>query len=156
MNPPIREQSDRLRARGEMNIIFVGDLFQLPPCEADCIYENRFGASQHLWLDYVHAIGLRQSQRQAAGSQFATHLNAVSDGCDYRAFNVAIGAFKTRKSRNIGGPVDLSLPEWREAPHLLARNAHCDSHNTQMLGLKCPGRLVTLRASYFVVGSDGC
>ena len=64
---------------GGVNIIAVGDLYQLPPVQGSSIYSPNIATAfgKHLWIDHFRLIELKQVERQKGDQQFIDLLSRV-------------------------------------------------------------------------------
>lgn len=111
---------------GGVNVICVGDMFQLPPVMQTPVYGQLRGLAGmkqlavHLWKDLFEIRELREIMRQQNGSAFAEALNRLRLGesteDDLRLFRSRI--------------VNSAPPD---CLRLFRTNAACDAYNTEML-----------------------
>eukprot|EP00884_Botryococcus_braunii_P002205 jgi/Botrbrau1/11986/Bobra.0115s0022.1 len=117
---------------GGINIIVVGDFYQLPPVKSWWIFSGA------LWRREFHMKQLLQNQWQRGDDSWATTLNDIRYGRDSPALQAAYELLQTRYSNCIGGPVPhdehnsnrLQALIQQGVPHvtLLAGHTHVDSN----------------------------
>ena len=111
---------------GGVNVITVGDLFQLKPVFDKWIFEtsnDSYGAlATNIWREYFSLYELTQIMRQKDDVPFAELLNRLREG---NHTNYDIETLKQRVLATTPGDHDYSL----NTPHLFSTNQLVNSHN---------------------------
>uniref|UniRef100_A0A1X7UXS2 ATP-dependent DNA helicase n=1 Tax=Amphimedon queenslandica TaxID=400682 RepID=A0A1X7UXS2_AMPQE len=79
----IKETDDTEVLLGGLNVIAVGDFFQLPPVKDKFEFQDGRGynpGSTHLWRDEFKLIELTQNMRQRGDTEYSDILNHVRIG----------------------------------------------------------------------------
>ena len=108
---------------GGLNIIAVGDFYQLPPVR------DRL-ASTHLWRDLFTMVELHTYMRQRNDTTYSEVLNQIRTG-DHTSDDVKL--LRTRLTSGIINPVQLRDAKFRSALYLLPRKDQVEEYNTQRL-----------------------
>ena len=123
---------------GNVNILAVGDFYQLPPVKAKSLYQPN--VSTDLWNDKFVKVELTEIIRQKEDKNFAEVLNRL----------------RVRKKRESLQPEDKRLLEsretgedWTDAGHIYPCNKQVDEYNNQALFVKCTESCVSIRAKDF-------
>lgn len=118
---------------GGVNVVVLGDLYQLPPVKADYIFHGRSSGS-YLWRQLFTSFELTQNQRQRDDNAWTALLNSIRDGSGSDGQGNMDNAFQQLQRRllvSAGGPV--ADQEFRDAPRLYPRTAQVQRHNAQRL-----------------------
>eukprot|EP00884_Botryococcus_braunii_P010685 jgi/Botrbrau1/19618/Bobra.0735s0002.1 len=135
---------------GGINIIAVGDFYQLPPVKSWWIFS---GAP---WRREFHMKQLLQNQRQRDDDSWATTLNDIRHGRDSPALQAPYELLQTRCSNCIGGPLPHGA-EWDNAALLVPTIEQQDEHNSNRLQALIQQGVphVTLLAGHTHVDANG-
>ena len=90
---------------GGLNIIAVGDFYQLPPVRDRFVFQNGRGyvpASTHLWRDLFTMVELHTNMRQRNDTTYSEVLNRIRTG-DHTSDDVKL--LRTRLTSGIINPV---------------------------------------------------
>ena len=134
---------------GGVNVIAVGDFYQLSPVNWHYVFSN--GRVQlkrlasHLWKDFFNMIELKDNMRQCNDQSFSSLLNRIQTG-DHTQEDIAI--LQTRKTES--NQVDLSKPPFASALRLFLPVSDCDLYNDQDL-LKLGSATVLLFETLHVI-----
>ena len=126
---------------GSMNILFVGDLLQLPPVNGAPVFEaltnkvvlTRLGCmmSVNIWKETVVYDELTINERQKTDKQFCQMLQDVQQGC------ISEETIETLESRVISTTVSAKYQELQDAAQspvcLFPTKRACADFNTEML-----------------------
>ncbi|XP_062600656.1 uncharacterized protein LOC134262299 [Saccostrea cucullata] len=133
---------------GGINVILIGDLFQLKPVMDGWVFDDlkkNFGPlATNLWRELFTMHELTEIMRQKDDVHFAELLNRLREG------NQTEADIQTLKQRC----VDESLPVYpRDAPRLYTRNESVNAYNNQVF-LLADGEKVNIPAHDSVVGRE--
>ncbi|XP_061173536.1 uncharacterized protein LOC133182702 [Saccostrea echinata] len=133
---------------GGINVILIGDLFQLKPVMDGWVFDDlkkNFGPlATNLWRDLFTMHELTEIMRQKDDVHFAELLNRLREG------NQTEADIQTLKQRC----VDESQPVYpRDAPRLYTRNESVNAYNNQVF-LLADGEKVNIPAHDSVVGRE--
>ena len=126
---------------GSRNMLFVGDLLQLPPVAGSPVFEkvstksllNQLGcaASANIWRDCVAYDELTINERQKKDAQFSSMLDSVRRGCPTEE------TVRILKDRVIQVPIADKFTELQQSGRtpvcLFPKKRACEGFNTQML-----------------------
>ena len=115
---------------GGLNIIAVGDFYQLPPVHDRFVFQNGRGyvpASTHLWRDLFTMVELHTNMRQRNDTAYSEVLNRIRTG-DHTTEDIRL--LRTRLTSGINNPVQLRDAKFNSALHLLPRKEQVEEHNT--------------------------
>ena len=118
---------------GGLNIIAVGDFYQLPPVRDKFIFQNGRGyvpGSTHLWRDLFAMVELQTNMRQRNDTCYSEVLNKIRTG---NQTSEDIQLLKTRLTSGIVNPVELCDPKFSCALYLLPRKEQVEEYNAQRL-----------------------
>ena len=118
---------------GGLNIIAVGDFYQLPPVRDRFVFQNGRGyvpASTHLWRDLFTMVELHTNMRQRNDTTYSEVLNRIRTG-DHTSDDVKL--LRTRLTSGIINPVQLRDAKFSSALYLLPRKEQVEEYNTQRL-----------------------
>ena len=118
---------------GELNIVAVGDFYQLPPVRDRFVFQNGRGyvpASTHLWRDLFKMVELCTNMRQRNDTAYSEVLNRIRTG-DHTTENIQL--LRTRLTSGVINPVQLQDPVFSSALYLLPRKEQVEEYNTQRL-----------------------
>ena len=118
---------------GGLNIIAVGDFYQLPPVRDKFIFQNGRGyvpGSTHLWRDLFTMVELQTNMRQRNDTSYSEVLNRIRTG---NQTSEDIKLLKTRLTSGIINPVQLRDPKFSCALYLLPRKEQVEEYNAQRL-----------------------
>ena len=126
---------------GSRNMLFVGDLLQLPPVAGSPVFEkvstksllNQLGcaASANIWRDCVAYDELTINERQKKDAQFSSMLDSVRRGCPTEE------TVRILKDRVIQVPIADKFTELQQSGRtpvcLFPKKRACEGFNAQML-----------------------
>ena len=118
---------------GGLNIIAVGDFFQLPPVRDKFVFQDGRGYNQgstHLWRDEFKLIELTQNMRQRGDTEYSDILNRVRIGSQTKS---DISVLRSRLTSGIRDPVDVSQPPFVDALCLLPLKEQVEEYNDSRL-----------------------
>ena len=118
---------------GGLNVIAVGDFFQLPPVKDKFVFEDGRGyhqGSTHLWRDEFKLIELTQNMRQRGDTEYSEILNHVRIGSQKKA---DISVLQSRLTSGISHPIDVSQPPFVDALCLLPIKEQVEEYNESRL-----------------------
>ena len=118
---------------GGLNIIAVGDFYQLPPVRDRFVFQNGRGyvpASTHLWRDLFTMVELHTNMRQRNDTTYSEVLNRIRTG-DHTPEDIQL--LRTRLTSGIVNPVQLRDAKFSSALYLLPRKEQVEEYNTQRL-----------------------
>ena len=118
---------------GGLNVIAVGDFFQLPPVRDKFVFEDGRGyhqGSTHLWRDEFKLIELTQNMRQRGDTEYSEILNCVRIGSQTKA---DISVLRSRLTSGISHPIDVSQPPFVDALRLLPLKEQVEEYNESRL-----------------------
>ena len=125
---------------GGLNLVFVGDLYQLKPVMQDYIFElvrEEYGQlATNLWTKYFVIFEIDEVMRQKGDKDFALLLNRLREG------KQTVHDIEVLKTRCI---TQDQADEMSSVPHFFPTKAQRDSYNDRMLS-KCEGQEVTSMA----------
>ena len=140
---------------GGVNVIAVGDLYQLSPVNGHYIFSSAKVQSRrlasHLWKDFFSMIELEDNIRQHNDQSFSSLLNRIRIG-DHTQEDIAILA--TRKTSN--NQVDLLSSPFCNALRLFPRVSDCDFYNDQELHKLTSATVQLFEASHVILESRRC
>ena len=115
---------------GNLNVIALGDLFQLPPVHGEFVFSTRkqLQMSTHLWRDLFTFIELTQSMRQRGNKQFAESLLRFCTGCQTMD---DINMLATRTIDHI----DINSEPFASSLHLYPKLSQCADFNCRKLAV---------------------
>ena len=106
---------------GGLNIIAVGDFYQLPPVCDRFVLQNGKGyvpASTHLWRDLFTMAELHTNMRPRNDTTYSEVLNQIRTG-DHTAEDIQL--LRTRLTSGIINPVQLRDAKFNSALYLLPK-----------------------------------
>ena len=140
---------------GGVNVIAVGDLYQLSPVNGHYIFSSAKVQSRrlssHLWKDFFSMIELEDNIRQHNDQSFSSLLNRIRIG-DHTQEDIAILA--TRKTSK--NQVDLSSPPFCNSLRLFPWVSDCDLCNDQELHKLTSATVQLFEASHVILESRRC
>ena len=130
---------------GGLNVIAVGDLYQLSPVNGIHV----FSKSSHLWRDFYKVIELEVNMRQQKDATFSDILNRVRIG------NHTVEDVKVLHTRLLSsGSVDLLAPPFDTALRLYPRSVDVEGYNeTQITCLAKDNQLYRIDAEHAILQS---
>ena len=138
---------------GGLNVIAVGDFYQLSPVNGHYIFSTVKRQSKrlasHLWRDFFNMIELEDNMRQRNDQSYLALLNRIRTG-DHTEEDMAILMTRTTESKQ----VNLS-----ESPfaRLFPRVSDCDLHNDHELHKLLPKtEVLSLEASHIILENRRC
>ena len=139
---------------GGLNVIAVGDLYQLSPVNGSFVFSQKPGRSSgrlasHLWRDFFKVIELKVNMRQQNDASFSEILNRIRTGMHT---NEDMKVLQTRLVSS--GNVDLLAPPFDTALRLYPRTVDVDNHNEMEIAhLAKTTQLYTIEAEHAVLES---
>ena len=132
---------------GGLNVIAVGDLYQLSPVNGIHV----FSKSSHLWRDFYKVIELEVNMRQQKDATFSDILNRLRIG------NHTVEDVKVLHTRLLSsGSVDLLAPPFETALRLYPRSVDVEGYNeTQITCLAKDNQLYRIDAEHAILQSRG-
>ena len=112
----IRGTDDNEELFGGLNIIAVGDFFQLPPVRDKFVFEGYNPGSTHLWRDEFKSIDLMMNRRQRRDTDYSDVLNRVRTGNQTES---DVTVLHKRLTSGVTDPVDVTQPPFVDALCLL-------------------------------------
>ena len=115
---------------GGLNIIAVGDFYQLPPVCDRFVFRNGRGyvpASTHLWRELFKMMELHTNMRQRSDNTYSEVLNGIRTG-NHTVEDIQL--LRTRLTSGVVNPVQL---QDSSALYLLPRKEQVEEYNTQRL-----------------------
>ena len=135
---------------GGLNVIAVGDLYQLAPVNGQFVFSNssrgRQGIATHLWRDLFKIVELKENMRQRNDTDYSSLLNRLRTGC-FTAEDIDV-----LKKRIVGSnsEIDLTKAPFKEALRLFPRVADCDTYNEEQL-YKLGSQVHTMTATHVLL-----
>ncbi|XP_035667118.1 uncharacterized protein LOC118409861 [Branchiostoma floridae] len=130
---------------GNMSILAVGDMFQIPPVKGQSLYKATKADFFPLWNGIFQLCELKDIMRQRNDALFAELLNRLR--VKRKKEQLSDEDNMTLLSRVLS--VDFTAPQYpQDALHIFATNALVSEHNDKMLHLRCP-QITTFEASDF-------
>ena len=125
---------------GGLNIICIGDLYQLKPVMQGYIFEQlseEYGSlATNLWTEHFVIFEIDEIMRQKGDKEFAQLLNRLREGQQTKH------DIEILKSRQI---TQAESEQMSSVPHFFPTKAQRDTYNANMLS-KCAGREVIVTA----------
>ena len=138
---------------GGLNVIAVGDFYQLSPVNRSFIFSDQgsSGRFQHLWRDFFTIVESKVNMRQQNDTTFSQMLNRIHKG-EHTHEDV-----KTIQGRLVSnGDVDLSAAPFDTALRLYPRTVSMDEYNeSQIASLAQTTKLYTFEAEHAILQSRG-
>ena len=139
---------------GGLNVIAVGDFYQLSPVNGSFIFSDQRSSGRlasHLWRDFFTMVELKVNMRQQNDTSFSQMLNRIRKG-DHTHKDVK--AIQGRLVSN--GDIDLSAAPFDTALRLYPRTASVDEYNeSQIAYLAQTTKLYTFEAEHAILQSRG-
>ena len=139
---------------GGLNVIAVGDFYQLAPVNGSFVFSDRQSSGRlasHLWRDFFTMIELKVNMRQQNDMSFSQILNRLRKG-EHTADDIKVleGRLVSDKS------VDLSAPPFDTALRLYPRTVNVDEYNdSQIADLSKKTKLYVFEAEHAILQSRG-
>ena len=115
---------------GSLNVIAVGDFFQLPPVRDKFISHGYNPGSTHLWRDIFTMVELTINMRQMGDNAYSRVLGRIRTG---QQTPDDITLLRTRLTSGIDTPVDVEQSPFTDALGLLPLKVMVDEYNTYCL-----------------------
>jgi DNA replication protein DnaC len=133
---------------GNLNVIALGDLFQLPPVHGEFVFSTRkqLQMSTHLWRDLFTFIDLTQNMRQKGDTRFAESLLRFRTGCH------TIDDINMLATRTLDH-VDINSEPFAASLHLYPKLSQCADFNSRKLAA-LPG-VITIKATDKLIDIQG-
>ena len=115
---------------GDLNVIAVGDFFQLPPVRDKFVFQEGNGynpGSTHLWRDIFTMVELTINIRQIGDNTYSQVLGRIRTGQQTPDDITLLG---TRLTSGINTPVDIEQSPFTDALRLLPLKVMVDEYNT--------------------------
>ena len=113
----IKGSDDTEEYFGGVNIIAVGDFYQLPPVRGSFVF-GHVPASTHLWRDLFSIVELHTNMQQRNDSAYSEVLNRIRTG-DHTTEDIWL--LRTRLTSGIINSVQLCDAKYNSALYLLPR-----------------------------------
>ena len=129
----IKGTDDVVTLFGGLNVIAVGDFFQLPPVRDKFVFENGSGynpGSTHLWRDQFQLVELTTNMRQRGDSVYSQLLNRVRIGQHDRE---DLSLLRTRLTSGVSDPIQLDRAPFVDALRLLPKKDQVNEYNENCL-----------------------
>jgi hypothetical protein len=144
---------------GNLNIICLGDFYQLRPIKSQHVFAGSTTATQgqqtstpiHLWKSLFRYVELTQNVRQKGDDVWISILNRIRIG---RPTTADIKILKTRLSKSLGGTVDLNEPPFKTAIRLMATRSLSDDFNQQCVDSLTTTKY-TINCIHTIIGQRG-
>ena len=141
---------------GGLNVIAVGDFYQLSPVNGSHVFSKKPDRSSgrlssHLWRDFFKVIELEVNMRQQKDATFSDILNHVRIG------NHTVEDVKVLHTRLLcSGSMDLLAPPFDTALRLYPRSVDVEGYNeTQITCLAKDNQLYRIDAEHAILQSRG-
>ena len=139
---------------GGLNVIAVGDFYQLSPVNGSFIFSDQRSSGRlasHLWRDFFTMVELKVNMRQQNDTSFSQMLNRI---CKGEHTHEDVKAIQGRLVSN--GDIDLSAAPFDTALRLYPRTASVDEYNeSQIASLAQTTKLYTFEAEHAILQSRG-
>ena len=139
---------------GGLNVIAVGDFYQLSPVNGSFIFSDQRSSGRlasHLWRDFFTMVELKVNMRQQNDTSFSQMLNRIRKG---EHTHEDVKAIQGRLVSN--GDIDLSDAPFDTALRLYPRTASVDEYNeSQIASLAQTTKLYTFEAEHAILQSRG-
>ena len=139
---------------GGLNVIAVGDFYQLSPVNGSFIFSDQRSSGRlasHLWRDFFTMVELKVNMRQQNDTSFSQMLNRIRKG---EQTHEDVKAIQGRLVSN--GDIDLSAAPFDTALRLYPRTASVDEYNeSQIASLAQTTKLYTFEAEHAILQSRG-
>uniref|UniRef100_A0A1X7VIB7 ATP-dependent DNA helicase n=1 Tax=Amphimedon queenslandica TaxID=400682 RepID=A0A1X7VIB7_AMPQE len=114
---------------GGLNVIAVGDFYQLPPVRDKFVFEDGRGCnpgSTHLWRDEFKLVELTHHMRQRGDTQYSEILNRVRIGSQTKS---DISVLRSRLTSCIRDPINVSQPPFVDALRPMLLKEQVEEYN---------------------------
>ena len=138
---------------GGLNVIAVGDFYQLSPVNGSFIFSDQRSSGRlasHLWRDFFTMVELKVNMRQQNDTSFSQMLNHIRKG---EQTHEDVEAIQGRLVSN--GDIDLSAAPFDTALSLYPRTASVDEYESQIASLAQTTKLYTFEAEHAILQSRG-
>ena len=139
---------------GGLNVIAVGDFYQLAPVNGSFIFSDGQSSGRlasHLWRDFFTMVELKDNMRQQNDSLFSQILNHIRIG---EQNDEDIKIIQRRLVSN--GDIHLSAHPFDTALRLYPRTVNVDEYNeSQITSLASTTKLYILEAEHAILQSRG-
>ena len=118
----IKGTDDTEELSGGLNIIAIGDFFQLPPVRDKFVFEDGRGynpGSTHLWRDEFKLIELTVNMRQCGDTDHSDVLNHMTTGNQTES---DVTVLRNRLTSGVTDPVGVTQPPFVDALSLMPLN----------------------------------
>ena len=140
---------------GGLNVIAVGDFFQLPPVRDKFIFQEGNGynpGSTHLWRDIFTMVELTINMRPMGDNTYSRVLGRIRIG---QQTPDDITLLRTRLTSGIDTPVDVEQSPFTDALRLLPLKVMVDEYNTHRLRqLAQTSTVFEFKGEHSIVDSD--
>lgn len=129
----IKGTNDVVNLFGGLNVVTVGDFFQLPPVRDKFVFEDGTGynpGSTHLWRDQFRLVELTTNMRQRGDTAYSQLLNQVRIGQHTRG---DLSVLRTRLTSGVSDPIQLDRAPFVDALRLFPRRDQVEQHNESCL-----------------------
>ena len=133
---------------GNVNIIFFGDLMQLPPVKGNWIFDQplHYSAEIHLWRLFT-LLELTENMRQREDQEFVNFLNALRMG------TLTIEDLEILYRRTVPH-VDLAQPPFADSVRIFPTNRQVDCYNQERSNALKETLQGGLQKMYFIKAED--
>ena len=139
---------------GGLNVIAVGDFYQLSPVNGSFIFsDQRYSGrlASHLWRDFFTMVELKVNMRQQNDTSFSLMLNRIRKG---EQTHEDVKAIQGRLVSN--GDIDLSAAPFDTALRLYPHTASVDEYNESQIASRAQTtKLYTFEAEHAILQSRG-
>ena len=150
----IKGTNDTEELFGGLNIIAVGDFFQLLPVRDKFVFEDGRGynpGSTHLWRDEFKWIELTVNMRQCGDTDDSDVLNCVRTG-NQTGSDVTI--LRNRLTSGVTDPIDVTQPPFVDALRLMPLKEQVEEYNEScLMELSNSSPVYQFEAEYSIVES---
>ena len=129
----IKGTDDVVTLFGGLNIIAVGDFFQLPPVRDKFVFEDGSGyipGATHLWRDQFQLVELMTNMRQRGDATYSQLLNRVRTG-DFNHEDLSV--LQTWLTSGVSDPIRLDRAPFIDALRLLPLKEQVEEYNQSRL-----------------------
>ena len=119
---------------GGLNVIAVGDFFQLLPVRDKFVFEDGSGyipSATHLWRDQFQLVELTTNMRQRGDAAYSQLLNCVRTG-DFNCEGLSV--LRTQLTSGVLDPIRLDRAPFIDALRLLPLKEQVEEYNQSHLG----------------------
>ena len=129
----IKGTDDVVTLFGGLNVIAVGDFFQLPPVRDKFVFEDGSGyipSATHLWRDQFQLVELTTNMRQRGDAAYSQLLNRVRTG-DFNREDLSV--LRMWLTSGVSDPIRLDRAPFIDALRLLPLKEQVEEYNQSRL-----------------------